>query len=122
MEKNVVVGTAGVGDERDLLHHGEPGSPLVRVRSSGAVEIEVGGEVLLCIARRGDSVTIDLGAGAEERLVLGDSFRGFLNEFIAERFDAHVHAVQGKVTTPPQPQFTGAQMPEEHLSRTVRGR
>ena len=53
-------------------------------------------------------VRIDLGDGAGERLVLGDSFKTFLNNFFATFFDAHTHigVTTGVGTSgPPSPTF-----------------
>lgn len=123
-KSEVVICTAGTGSEADLRHV-QPfyqGEILIRLQNPGTFTVEVGGEPILTIARSEGAVRVDLGPAGGERLVLGDRFRAFLNEFISAKFDAHVHAVSGNVTTPPQAAFIGAQMPEELLSSVTRTR
>lgn len=120
----LLVSTAGVGSEADLRHArpSSGGEILLRVKSPGTFTVEVGGEAILTITRDAASTRIDLGPGGGERLVLGDRFRAFLNDFIAAKFDAHVHGIAQGVTTPPQPAFVGTVMPEELLSGVSRTR
>jgi len=123
--EEIVITTAGSGSEADLRHAQrlQPGEILIRLKSSGTFTVEVRGQAVLSVAAGQDGVRIDLGAAASERLVLGDSFRSFLNDFLQTKFDAHVHPIpSGQVTAPPHAAFVGAQMPEELLSRVAKVR
>lgn len=76
------------------------------------VEID-GTDVLEVYLGAGGQVRIDLGDGAAERLVLGDSFKTFLNTFFADFFDLHTHSVPALGTSgPPSPAFVSPTRPD----------
>jgi hypothetical protein len=124
MAEELVIDTSGVGSESTLRQSQPFGSGVVlRLQNPATFTVEVGGSAVLKITNEGGGVRIDLGESAGERLLLGDSFRAFLNEFLSAKFDAHVHQLpNGQATTPPLPTFTGAQMPEQLLSSSTRAR
>jgi hypothetical protein len=121
---DLIIDATGVGSESALRQAQPFGSEvLLRLKKPSTFTVEVGGVAVLTVSNEGGAVRIELGADATERVVLGDSFRAFLNQFIQEKFDAHVHALpNGTASSPPQAAFTGAQMPEELLSPNVRAR
>ncbi len=95
------------------------------MKDSTRFTVEVNGTDVLEVWKDGGQVRIDLGEGATERLILGDAFRTFLNNFFSTIFDLHTH-LAGTMTTPsgavtgvsgaPIPAFTGTQMQTSLLS------
>lgn len=66
------------------------GSFIVRVKSSERMTVEVNGTPVLEVYRNGGEFRIDLGEAANERIILGDSWLSFFNNFIT-LFNSHVH-------------------------------
>jgi hypothetical protein len=120
----MIITPAGAGSESTLRQaQGGESEILLRVKQPAVFTVEIGGTPVLTIAREAGTVRIELGEAAGERLVLGDSFRSFINDFLQTKFDVHVHPIpSGAVTAPPHAAFVGAQMPEELLSRVAKAR
>jgi hypothetical protein len=108
---------------------GAGGQVRVRVKSSERLTIAMGDdEDVFEVWKDGNNqLRVDIGEGATERLVLGDAFREFLNNFFDSKFDSHTHlagtlaapsgggAVQG-VTGAPEPSHRGTSMGANLLS------
>jgi hypothetical protein len=140
-----------INDQGDLLfdalgattneENQSPGSGIgqirFRVKDSTRLTIEVDGTDVLEVWQDGAQVRIDLGEGASESLILGDSFRSFLNDWLTHVFAQHQHlpgtltnsggAVTGLSGTvspvtvpplvpPPPLSYTGSQMAASLLS------
>ena len=122
--QDMIITPAGAGSESTLRQaQGGESEILLRVKQPAVFTVEIGGAPVLTITREAGAVRIELGEAAGERLVLGDSFRAFINDFLQTKFDAHVHLIpSGQATTPPHAAFVGAQMPEELLSRVAKTR
>lgn len=123
-EGELIIDTTGVGSE-STLRQAQPrhGGVILRLEDPATFTVEVSRVPDLKITNEGGSVRIDLGYASNERLVLGDSFRAFINDFLTAKFDAHVHQLpSGQSTTPPHPAFTGAAMPEALITTQVRAR
>jgi hypothetical protein len=68
------------------------GQVRIRVKDSQKFTVAIGDdEDVLEVWKDGAQLRIDLGEGATERLVLGDSFMSFLNNFFTSIFDNHTH-------------------------------
>lgn len=67
------------------------GEIRLRIKEDRRVTVEVNGTDVLEVWQDGSQVRIDLGEGADERLVLGDSWRSFFNDFINNIFNLHTH-------------------------------
>lgn len=121
---DIVMTPAGAGSESGIRQAERGDSEiLLRVKKPASFTVEMSGVPVLSVTRTGGAVRIELGEGAGERLVLGDSFRAFINEFLQTKFDAHVHPMPtGQVTAPPHPAFAGTQMPETLLSGVVKAK
>ena len=90
------------------------GEIRIRIKEDRRVTIEVNGTDVFEVWQDGGQVRIDLGEGATERLILGDTFRSFFNDFITNIFNLHTHnSGTGPTDVPNQTQTT---MPESHLS------
>jgi len=63
-----------------------------RVKNSERLTIEMDGTDVLEIWKDGSQVRVDFGEGATERLVLGDRFKTFLNNFFSVEYDVHTHS------------------------------
>jgi len=81
------------------------GQVRVRVKNSQRFTVEMDGTDVFEVWKDGSQVRIDLGEGATERIVLGDSFRTFLNDFFANIFDQHTHSSGTGTTGAPLPAF-----------------
>lgn len=110
------------------------GDVRVRVKDGQRLTIAMGDdEDVFEVWKDGDQVRIDLGEGATERNILGDSFMQFLNNWFSEKFDNHQHepgdyaTSQGPVkgnsgppsgpgSTVPTTKYTGTTMGEDLLS------
>jgi hypothetical protein len=121
---DIVVTPAGAGSESGLRQvQGGDSEILLRMKKPATLTVEVGGVAVLTVTRDAGSVRIDLGESAAERVVLGDSFRAFINEFLQAKFDAHVHPIpSGQFTAPPHAAFVGTQMPDTMLSNVVKAK
>lgn len=108
---DVLIDTVGAHADQEA-ENPATGGGQVRLRAKGTqrVTIEMDGQDVLEVWRDGAQVRIDLGEGASERLVLGDSFKTF--------FDAHVHPDPvGGTTGPPT-----VALPDSVLSDVTRTR
>lgn len=124
MADELIIDTSGVGSE-SAIRQAQPfeSTVLLRLVNPSTFTVEIAGSPVLKISNEEGAVRIDLGESAGERLLLGDSFRAFLNDFLSAKFDAHVHQLpNGQPTTPPLAPFTGSKMPEELLSSSARAR
>lgn len=101
------------------------GQIRVRVKNAQRFTIEMDGTDVLEVWKDGGQVRIDLGEGAAQRLILGDDFKTFLNNFLSTKFDLHTHVagtlldsltnpVTGATGVPVG--FTGTQMDDTLLS------
>lgn len=89
---DVLFDTAGASTDDVTEDPSTPGGQFrVRVKGTERFTIEMDGVDVLEVYRVGDDVFIDLGEGATERLMLGDSWRAFFNDFINNVFNTHVH-------------------------------
>lgn len=84
---------------------GSVGQIRLRVKNSQRFTVEMDGTDVLEVWKDGGQVRIDLGEGASERVVLGDSFRDFLNDFLTNIFDQHTHSSGTGTTGTPLPAF-----------------
>lgn len=126
-------------DENNQTPSSNTGAFRVRVKGGTAsrATIEVDGTDVLEVFKQGSQVRVDLGQGAAQRLILGDDFRSFLNDWLTHVFAQHQHtagtlvagvtAVTGlsgavsPTTVPPLPppsplSYTGSQMSDSLLS------
>lgn len=81
------------------------GQVRIRVKNSQRFTVEMNGTDVLEVFKEGSQVRIDLGAGAVERVILGDAFRSFLNNFFTAIFDTHTHATGTGPSGPPMASF-----------------
>ena len=82
-----------VGATTDLANEtptASGGQLRFRVKSAERLTVEMNGTDVLEVFKSGGQVRIDLGEGATERIVLGDSFLTFLNGFIS-KYLVHTH-------------------------------
>ena len=79
------------------------GQVRFRIKDSQRLTVAIGDdEDVFEVWKDGGQLRVDLGEGATERIVLGDSFRTFLNNFFSVAFDTHTHvAPVGGSTGPP---------------------
>jgi hypothetical protein len=96
------------------------GDVHVHLSDGRALVVHVDGSPALSVSRSGGTTTIDLGGSASERVLLGDAFKAFLNEFLATKFDLHVHPTSMGPSGPPLPPFTGTMMGDDLLSNVTR--
>lgn len=119
------------------------GQVRIRVKDSQRFTVSIGDdEDVLEVWKDGSQLRIDLGEGAAQRLVLGDDFRAFLNDWLSNKFDKHTHEAGALVaptsggtvtgisgpptsaatlpTVPALLHFTGTQMSEDLLSDVAR--
>ena len=111
------------------------GDVRIRVKDTQRLIIAMGDdEDVLEVFKDGSQLRIDLGKGAAERLVLGDAFLAFINNFFSTEFALHQHlpgtyvgasAVTGQSgavapadipPTVPPPAFLTISMPTSQLS------
>lgn len=78
------------------------------VEVAGKVEVKTSKIII-------DSPHIELGKGATEKLVLGNSFMQFLNTLIASQLQIHTHPTPSGPSGPPSTAFS--QMTSAHLSQ-----
>ena len=96
------------------------GDVYIKLSSGRGFSIEVGGETVFEVTANGGSVSIDLGGGSGERLVLGDALKTLLNDFFQTKYDLHTHPTAMGPSGPPLPLFTGAKVTDDHLSSVAR--
>jgi hypothetical protein len=82
-----------------------------------AFVIEMAGEPVLEISKNGGQLRIDIGGGAQERLVLGDALMALHNRFFLQ-YDTHTHPTAMGPSGPPPP--SGASMSDAQLSTVAR--
>lgn len=137
-EGDYLLDTVGATD--DIVQEqvdADGGQIRFRVKSERRFTVEMDGTDVLEVFVDGGQVRIDLGEGAAQRLVLGDDFRTFLNDWLTNVFAQHQHTagtlVAGMVSVtglsgavspvtvpplvpPPPLSYTGSQMSEDLLS------
>ena len=79
------------------------------------ITIENGDAVITCNKSHLNSSTVELGTGGFEPLVLGTTFKDFLNAFFSEMFDTHTHPTGVGPSGPPQ-EAPATQMSSSELS------
>jgi hypothetical protein len=107
---DVLIDTVGATDDRveqDPEAGNSSGHIRVRVKGDRRFTIEMDGEDVLEVWLDGDQVRIDLGEGAGERLVLGDAFRDWLNDWLSNVFESHQHEAGTLVSSGPVTGQTG---------------
>lgn len=143
---DVLLDTVGATDDRvqeDPAAGASSGHVRVRLKENRRLTVEIDGTDVLEVWQDGNQVRIDLGEGAGQRLVLGDDFRAFLNDWLSDVFENHQHLagtlvgsvpVTGQtggvapsaIPVPPalpivpMPQFLGSQMNDDLLSDLAR--
>lgn len=127
---DVLVSTVGAYDdptEEDASV--EKGHVRFRVKNSRRFTVEMDGTDVLEVWKDGGQVKIDLGDGAAQRLILGDDFKTFLNNWMSTKFDLHVHVAGTLLDGDSNPctgatgvatGFTGTQMDDALLSDLAR--
>lgn len=91
------------------------GQVRIRVKDSQRFTVALGDDDdVLEVWLDGGQVRIDLGEGADERLVLGDAFRQYLNDFLVNEYGTHTHPTGVGPSGPPSQPAT--QMGEDLLS------
>lgn len=126
---DVLVSTVGAFDDptnEDATV--EKGHVRFRVKNSRRFTVEMDGTDVLEVWKDGGQVKIDLGEGASQRLILGDDFKTFLNNWLSTKFDLHVHVAGTLVVgtdavtgaTGVATGFTGTQMDDTLLSDLAR--
>jgi len=97
------------------------GQVRIRVKSAERFTVEMNGLDVLEVFRTGSQIRIDLGEGATERLVLGDAFMTFLNNFLVAEYNAHTHSTGTGPSGPPLPatQMTGALLSDVSKTRKI---
>ncbi len=139
---DVLIDTTGA--HNDLVEeaaNNDGGHFRVRMKDSMRFTVEMDGTDVLEVWKDGSQVRIDLGEGAAQRLILGDAFRSWFNDWLTHVFANHQHgfgtltgAVAGAVATitglsgavsgitvpplvpPPPLSYTGSSMSEDLLS------
>jgi hypothetical protein len=113
------VAIASNGDYLVDTTEAESGHHRFRLKNTARLTIEIDGTEALEVYKDGPSIRIDLGAGAKERVVLGDALIGLLNEFFQQKYDVHTHPTSVGPTGPPLPLFTGSYVTDDYLSDLV---
>ena len=111
---DVLLDTVGATDDKvDEDPASGRGQVRIRVKESERFTVEMDGVDVLEVWKDGGQVRVDLGEGADERIVLGDSFRTFynteidkVNTFWSAKFNTHTHTVPmgGSTGVPAAPQ------------------
>lgn len=117
-----------VGAHDDIVNespNSDGGAFRIRMKSSKRFTIEMDGVDVLEVWKDGSQVRIDFGEGAAQRIILGDDFKSFLNNWMSTKFDLHVHtagtlldstATACTGATGVATGFTGTQMSDDLLS------
>jgi hypothetical protein len=79
---------------------GDGGQIRFRLKDSKRFTVEMDGEDVLEVFVDGGQARIDLGEAATQRLVLGDDFRTFLNDWLSNIFEGHMHLAGTNLTAP----------------------
>lgn len=115
-----VVEIDGGGDYSINTSEAVGGDVVLNLSDGRAFKIVIGGAPVLEVTANGSSVRIDIGGGAQERLVLGDALKELLNQFFLTKFDVHMHPTAMGPSGPPLPAFTGVQITDDVLSDVAR--
>lgn len=91
----------------------------VRLKEGATLKIEIGNNLALRVEDLGGWLRIELGAGADQRVVLGDQLLAILNRFFESAFDVHVHPTPMGPSGPPLPSFTGGRLDDSVLSEVT---
>lgn len=111
---------ASTGDYSIDTRDAEDGGDIVvRLKAGATLKLELGGNLALRVEDLGGWLRIELGQGAEQRLVLGDKLVELLNRFFATAFDMHVHPTPMGPSGPPLPSFIGGRLDESVLSEVA---
>lgn len=94
------------------------GQIRLRVKEDQRFTVEIDGVDVFEVWKDGSQVVVDMGEGADERVILGDSFRQFFNDFLTNEYATHTHPTGvGPSGAPTQP---ATQMGEDVLSDLAR--
>ncbi len=91
---DVLLDTVGATDDRvdeDPEHGDSAGHVRVRLKDTQRLSIEMDGTDVMEVWNDGSQVRVDLGEGAAQRLILGDDFRTFFNDWLSQVFAKHQH-------------------------------
>ena len=130
---DVLIDTVGAHDDNDEEDASASGKGQVRIRVKESSDADVrftvsigDDEDVLEVWKDGGQLRIDLGEGADERLILGDTFKTFfdgeiakINTFWSTLYNTHVHPVPmgGNTLVPTVTQTdTISQIPDDNLS------
>ena len=116
----VTVEIDGAGDYRVDTSDAIGGDVTIVLGDGRALNVEVGGRTVLQVTSSGGSMRVEIGGSGEQRMVLGDALKQFLDEFFQTKFDLHVHTTAMGPSGPPLPPFAGTSLPEATLSDIVR--
>jgi hypothetical protein len=95
------------------------GQVRIRVKSTQRLTIAMGeDEDVLEVWKDGAQLRVDLGQGATERVVLGDAFRTFLNNWFSATYDTHTHTTGMGPSGPPA--VLGSSMSDAVLSELAK--
>jgi len=103
---DVLIDTVGAYEDGATEDASDTGYGQVRVRVKEGQRFTVAmgdDDDVLEVWKDGAQLRIDLGEGAAERLVLGDSFRDFVNNQVKTYVDGHTHGPGGFQVTLPGP-------------------
>lgn len=95
------------------------GDVVLRLKAGATLKVEIGDKLAMRMEDVGGWLRIELGDGAEQRLVLGDKLLEVLNRFFQTAFDLHVHPTPMGPSGPPLPPFVGGKLDESVLSEVV---
>lgn len=103
---DVLIDTVGAYEDATTEDDSDTGMGQVRIRVKVGQRFTVAmgdDEDVLEVFKDGAQLRIDLGPGAAERLVLGDSFRDYVNNQVKTYVDAHTHLPGTFLVTLPGP-------------------
>lgn len=95
------------------------GDTVLRLKAGATLKVEIGDQIALRVEDLGGWLRIELGGGADHRLVLGDKLVEMLNRFFENAFDMHVHPTPMGPSGPPLPSFVGGRLDESVLSEVT---
>jgi hypothetical protein len=92
------------------------GNVRMRVKEGQRLTIAMGAdEDVLEVFKDGDQLRVDLGEAADERVILGDSWRSFFNDWLSNEYYMHTHPTGVGPSSAPIEQL-GTEMSEDLLS------
>jgi len=103
---DVLIDTVGAYEDGATEDASDTGYGQVRIRVKEGQRFTVAlgdDDDVLEVWKDGGQLRIDLGEGATERLVLGDSFRSYVNDQVKAYVDAHTHLPGTFLVTLPGP-------------------